>query len=55
MVDDGDGDDGVESAVAEGQRQSVGAESVETPRGGDGGQIEGTIATDFEEGVRWLD
>ena len=48
---DGDGNDGVKSGVAERQRERLGAESVETALGGNGREVEGTIAADFEERV----
>ena len=55
MMHDGDGNDGVKSGVAERQRKRFGAQGVETAFGGDGGEVERTVAPDFEEGVGGLE
>ena len=53
-MNDGDGNDGIKSGVAEGEGQGVGAEGIEPSLSGDGGKIEGAIATNFEERILWL-
>ena len=54
VMNDGDGNDGIKSGVAEGEGQGVGAEGIEPSLSGDGGKIEGAIATNFEERILWL-